>query len=102
MSCVVITDHARARFKERTSMPKSRVEKNMERALDNGVRREETSGRLRRYIDSIYFKNRNANNIRIYCGFVYVFSRNVLITAFELPQKYRMLEVEIRKSRKEH
>ena len=99
--CVVITNHAKARIKERTSMPKKMVEKNVELAKANGVRREETSGSLRRYIDSIYYKKKAANNIRIYCGFVYVFAGDVLITAFELPPKYRSIELAIRSKRKD-
>lgn len=99
--CVVITNHAKARIKERTSMSKRMVEKNVELAKRNGVSREETSGSLRRYIDSIFYKKKTANNIRIYCGFVYVFSGEVLITAFELPQRYRGIELAIRSKRKD-
>lgn len=101
MSCVIITDHAKARIKERTSMSKKSVEKNVESAKINGIKREETSGSLRRYLDSIFFKKMTANNIRIYCGMVYVFSGDVLITTFRLPEKYRKTEILIRKKRKD-
>lgn len=96
MSCVVLTDHARSRYKSRTSVSKSRMEKDAQKALENGVRFDETSGGLRRYIDALHWTNPKVNNIRIYCGRVYIFSGSVLITVFDLPEKYRRKETEMR------
>lgn len=102
MSCVVITDHARARYKERMGMSKSRMEKDAEQAWKNGVRWDEVSGSLRRYIDGQHFGSKILASIRVYCGRVYIFKNGALITVFELPPKYRRKGVEERvRSRRE-
>lgn len=100
---MIITDHARARYKERTSIPKSRIEKDAEMAWKNGVRWDEVSGRLRRYIDSQHFESKILAEIRIYCGRVYVFKNDRLITIYELPPKYRRkgTEERVRNKRKD-
>lgn len=96
MSCVILTDHARARYKERTGMSKTRMEKDAELAWKNGVRWDEVSGGLRRYIDSQHFGSKLLADIRIYCGRVYIFKNETLITVFELPLKYRRKRTEER------
>lgn len=102
MSCVVITDHARARYKERMGMSKSRMEKDAKQAWKNGVRWDEVSGSLRRYIDGQHFGSKILASIRVYCGRVYIFKNGALITVFELPPKYRRKGVEERvRSRRE-
>ena len=89
LSCVILTDHARARYKERMGMSKSRMEKDAEQAWKNGVRWNEVSGSLRRYIDSQHFGSKMLAEIRVYCGRVYIFKNRTLITIYELPPKYR-------------
>lgn len=102
MSCVVITDHARARYKERMGLSKSRMEKDAEQAWKNGVRWDEVSGSLRRYIDGQHFGSKILASIRVYCGRVYIFKNGALITVFELPPKYRRKGTEERiRSRRE-
>ncbi len=96
MSCVVITDHARARYKERTTLSKSRIEKDAEQAWKNGVRFDEVSGSLRRYIDSQHFGSKMLAEIRIWNGMVYVFKGETLITVFDLPKKHRAKGIEYR------
>lgn len=101
MSYVIITDHARARYKERMGMSKSRMKKDAELAYKNGVRWDEVSGGLRRYIDSQHFQNKMLADIRVYCGRVYIFKNGTLITVFKLPLKFRRKGTEelIRKRR---
>ena len=84
-----VTRHATRRTKERVGLPKRIAEKNADKALQEGIRHKETSGGLHRYIEALYWKNRTANNVRIYCGNVYIFHNETLITIFPLPQKYR-------------
>ena len=96
VSCVILTEHAKERYKKRTSLPKRRFEKDAEQALKNGVRFDEVSGGLRRYIDSQHFGSKMQAIIRIYCGRVYVFKDDVLITIFDLPEKYRRKGTEYR------
>lgn len=92
-----VTHHAAQRTKERVGIPKHASEKNAERALQMGIRHSDTSGSLNRYITSLYWKNKAANNIRIYCDRVYIFRDNTLITILTLPQKYRKTVEQIRK-----
>jgi len=92
-----VTNHAAKRTKERLGIPKRISEKNAEKALQFGIRHSETSGGLHRYISSLYWKQQTANNVRIYCGNVYIFHDETLITVFPLPQKYRKTAEQIRR-----
>lgn len=84
-----VTVHAAKRTKERVGLPKRATVKNAEKALNEGIRHKDTSGSLHRYIEALYWKNQAANNIRVYCGNVYIFHDDILITVLSLPQKYR-------------
>lgn len=84
-----ITKHAMKRSKSRLGLSKDGSEKNATRALINGISHSDTAGALNKYITSLYFKHKTANNVRIYCGSVYIFCNDVLITVFPLPQKFR-------------
>ena len=72
-----LTDHAVQRTKERVGLPKRSAEKNAQKALENGIRHCETKGSLNRYITALYWKQKTANNIRIYCNNVYIFNNSV-------------------------
>lgn len=95
-----VTSHAAKRTKERLGIPKRISEKNAKKALQFGIRHSETSGGLHRYISSLYWKQQTANNVRIYCGNVYIFHDETLITVFPLPQKYRKTADRLRKEKK--
>lgn len=97
-----VTNHAIQRTKERVGISKRISEKNADKALQLGITHSETSGSLNRYITSLYWKNPAANNIRIYCGNVYIFSFETLITVFSLPQKYRKTADKLWKEKKEN
>lgn len=84
-----VTNHAVKRTKERLGLSKKLAAKNAERALAEGLRHRDTGGSLYRYIESLYWKNRTANNVRIYCNYVYIFHDSLLITVYPLPQRYR-------------
>lgn len=89
MSNLYITNHSERRFKERTGLSKRLVTKKAQEALERGICHAETTGALRRYFDKLYLAQENANNIRVYCGNVYVFAYDTLITVFPLPQSLR-------------
>lgn len=92
-----VTDHAKQRTKERLGLSKRLAEKNAEKALREGIRHKDTTGGLHRYVESLYWRHKTANNIRIYCNYVYIFSYSLLITVFALPQKYRKTAEKLRK-----
>jgi len=91
----IVTKHAIQRTKERLGLPKKASDKNADRALQFGIRHCDTRGSLHRYITALYWKHETANNIRIYCGNVYIFHGKTLITIFPLPQKYRKTAMQI-------
>lgn len=84
-----ITRHASQRIRERVGLPKQAINKNADRALENGLTHKDVSGSVSRYADKLYLQYRTANNIRFYGNQVYLFRNNILITVIPLPQKYR-------------
>ena len=98
--CVIVTDHAQERTRQRVGLPKKVSKKNAERAFEDGVTHSDVSGSLKRFVDALYFQNHTANNIRIYCGNVYLFAGNVLITVISLPARYRKTAEAIQKNKK--
>lgn len=89
MSCVAVTNHARERTRQRVGLPKKVVHKNAERAFEEGISHRDLRGSIKRFVDGLYLQHRAANNIKIYCGNVYLFRNNLLITVLPLPPKYR-------------
>lgn len=100
MSCVYVTDHAKDRTRQRVGLPKRVIEKNAERAFEEGIKHSETSGSLKRFVDGLYLSKGKANNIRIYCGNVYLFVDHDLVTVISLPARYRKTVDDIWKKRR--
>lgn len=84
-----VTRHGGRRMRQRLGIPKAATEKNARIALERGICHGETTGALSGYLTALYFEHHNANNIRIWCNFIYIFCCERLITVFPLPQKYR-------------
>ena len=84
----MVTNHARKRFKQRLGVHKTDTKKNARRALKEGLSQSEVRGSLSRFMSGVYFRHR-ANNIRLFNGFVYVFSNETLVTVFKIPDKFR-------------
>lgn len=100
MKGLYITDHAENRFKERAGLPKRVVAKSAAAALERGVAQGEATGALRRYMDALYLRYGVANNVRIYCGNVYIFCGETLITIFALPQNLRKIAATLQGKKK--
>lgn len=83
---VKVTKHGRLRTKDRTGLSKGLAEKNAVKAYALGLRHGETRGNLNRYLTSLYFKNKSANNLRVYHRYVYIFHDETLITILPLPR----------------
>lgn len=84
-----VTRHAADRTHERLGIPKKATDKIAAKAFECGIRREEISGSLRRYLDHLYSQHYTANNIRIFTYYIYIFCEDTLVTVEPLPQKYR-------------
>lgn len=97
----VLTNHGRKRIKERAGLPLKAIQSNAERALKEGLSREDLSGSIRRYADCLYHREEfRGKVIKIYGNMVYIFDRMVLITALTLPSKYMKIVEKIKEKRK--
>lgn len=95
-----VTKHGEDRMIQRLSTSKKNTSKEAEKALERGIRTNETTGNLRRYLDSIFFKNTHCTNIRIYNRNVFLFDTfNNLVTVFALPSTLHAAEDKIKKKR---
>lgn len=99
MTAVIVTHHAESRTKRMVSSKKKATEI-AEEAFDFGVRHEETTGRLRKYLSGLYLQEKTANNIRIHHQKVFLFNSNVLITILNLPQSLNGSVEAIKRKRK--
>ena len=82
--------HAEDRVKERMSLPKSAVQKNIERAWEHGLTQGEVKGRVRRFMAGVYLRYKKSTNTRIYNDCVYCFGPDgTLITMYPVPEKLR-------------
>lgn len=84
-----ITNHADDRLKERCGLNKKSKERMVQRVLDKGIKHSETKGRLNKWIISLYFYNKMANNIRIWGNQVYIFTGEKLITVINIPNNLK-------------
>lgn len=80
-----VTIHAGKRIRERIGVNKKSIQTVSDRALRKGLSHEELTGKLKRYIDKLYFRSQTANNIKVYAEKVYIFKENTLITVVSLP-----------------
>ena len=60
-----------------------------EKALKCGITHMQTKGRLNKWITSMFFKNANANNIRIYGANVYIFCSETPVTVIPVPENIK-------------
>lgn len=82
---LIITKHAQKRLKERCGLNKKASERLAKLAYEHGIKHNETTGNLRKWVDSQYFYNETANNIRLYGDKAFIFSDYKLITVLQIP-----------------
>lgn len=82
---VYITRHARQRCRQRLKVPKRAVDRLARMALAERRPREEFTGGIRSYLDDVVMKKHMATNIRVFRGFVFLFTPDTLITVWPLP-----------------
>lgn len=56
-----------------------------EKAFNEGITHKQTKGRLHKWVTSLFFKNCNANNIRLYGDNAYIFCGETLVTVIPIP-----------------
>lgn len=108
-----ISEHAFERMNERSGINKKAARRLAEKAYELGVRHNETSGRLQKYITSKSMAYRKKGTcIRIYGEYVYCFvqhkSRETgeiekvdLVTVFEIPRSLKNQANGVQKRKKE-
>ena len=97
-----VTIHAGRRIRERVGVNKKSVQTVSDRALSRGLSHEDLTGKLKRYIDKLYFKSKTANNIKVFAEKVYLFRDTVLITVVPLPTGLKRIANRIAQSKKEN
>ena len=84
-----VTQHGEKRVRKRMGLPKRAVQKLAERALTEGVDHGSFSGSFKRYLDGVFLSKQNADNLRVFHGFLFLFSCETLITCWPLPNRFR-------------
>jgi len=84
-----VTKHGGQRIRERLGIPKKAVAKLAEKALTEGATHAQFAGRMKRYLDRVFLDHRNANNMRVLNGYLFLFYGENLITCWALPQSVR-------------
>lgn len=98
-SMAKITRHGRKRAKERAGIGKGNLQKMASKILREGVTHKECSGDLKRWVTSKYFRNKQANNIRLYGNQCYIFKNETLITVLPIPENLVSEVAKIRRER---
>jgi hypothetical protein len=86
---IVITEHAEKRAKERLSWNKSALQRMAQTAYKDGKGHSYYTGRMRKYLNSVYLSYKKANNIKIHGEVLYLFNGNTLITLYQIPKKLK-------------
>lgn len=80
-----ISIHARQRMKERCGFNRKAQERMAEKAFIEGITHKQTKGRLHKWVTSLFFKNTNANNIRLFGDNAFIFCGETLVTVIPVP-----------------
>ena len=86
---IEISRHAYERLHERCGFSRKAATRMAEKAFYTGMKHSDTSGQINRWITSLYFNNKNANNIRLYGNFAYIFCNKILVTVLEIPNNLK-------------
>ena len=86
---VIVTRHAADRMLERGGLNRKSIQRIANQVYSNGYPIERTKGRLRKWMYKISKSNPSAQNLRIYGDKLYIFSNDVLITVFNIPNNLK-------------
>ena len=81
------TDHAYKRAKQRFHWKKNTLDRMIKKAFMEGIKHSDTKGSLKKYINSLWFKYKFVNNVRIYGENIYFFKDTLLITLYRVENK---------------
>ena len=87
-----ISKHGLKRIKSRCGFNKSTAMRMAEGAMLEGIHFRKTKGALSAHLMGLFSRyNGQANNIKVYNRYVYLFKRNYLITVLHLPKEYHKI-----------
>lgn len=86
---MTISNHARKRMKERCGFNRKAQDRMADKAFYEGITHKQTKGRLHKWVTSLFFKNCNANNIRLYGENAYIFCGETLVTVIPIPNNIK-------------
>lgn len=103
-----VSRHAQKRMKERNGLTKKAAERIAKRAFEEGLRREECAGRLRKWMDNQHYYGTKLDEevmteIRIFGDKTYIYDlqTHMLVTVIQVPsnlmylvQKYKRIKFE--------
>ena len=82
---VVVTEHAYTRAKERLKWKKATLDRMADKAYKEGLSHKEANGRIKHYLNGIYYNDTRLNNIRVHGENVFLFNGSRLVTIYRLP-----------------
>jgi hypothetical protein len=88
---IFVTKHACKRARKRYRWNSDTLKRMAIKAFDTGLRRNNTAGYLKIYLDKKFEKYERTNNLRVYGETVFVFVHNHLVTVWTLPVQLRPL-----------
>lgn len=86
---IQVSKHAETRLHERCGINRKSAQRIAEKAFNEGIQHSQTKGNLKKWITSLYFNNKAANNIRLYGDKAYIFGGETLITVLQIPSNLR-------------
>ena len=86
---IQVSKHAETRLRERCGINRKSAQRIAEKAFNDGIQHSQTKGNLKKWVTSLYFNNKAANNIRLYGDKAYIFGGEVLITVLQIPSNLR-------------
>lgn len=86
---IEVSRHAYERLHERCGLSRKAATRMAEKAFYTGMKHSDTRGQINRWITSLYFNNKNANSIRLYGNFAYIFCNKILVTVLEIPNNLK-------------
>ena len=86
-----ITKHAYKKAKQVFGLNKSGIENLFRKALSSGLMHGDTKGHLQKWINSRYFVNETANNMRVYGEYLFIVNDKTVITLYILPNNLKKL-----------
>ena len=89
MGEIQVSKHAEARLRERCGINRKSAQRIADKAFNEGIQHSQTKGNLKKWVTSLYFNNKSANNIRLYGDKAYIFGGAVLITVLQIPSNLR-------------